>query len=156
MVSVAMYVCPNGIIGNATETLGVDFKETHGFIFHHLILLYFLLVVAMRLCNPMAIDAVNMGFIGLIYASVVFPLSVILDVNYCNFRYSVIPWLETLRLEYGQELYVIFVIFSITVGAMLSAFVYMALHYPIRGLLRRCFRRKKKNGLAPPNTDHIS
>lgn len=147
LVSVAMYVYPNAIMGTATETLGKDFKETHGFIFHHLILLYFFLVIGMRLCRPRVRDAFHMGGIGMAYTAVVLPLAVNLDVNYCNFQYSVIPFLESLRLEYGQALYTLLIVFFITVGATFSAFVYLALYHAVDMIykgFRWCFHQIKK------------
>lgn len=147
MVVVAMYVYPQGIMNTDLNFLGVDFKATHGVIFHHLILLYFLLVVAMRLCRPVPRDALNMGIVGLAYASVVFPLSCVFGENYCNFLYSVIPPLESLREAFGQDLYTVFTIFAITAGAIFSAFVYLALYYTVRGIFKLCalcFRQIKR------------
>lgn len=144
MVSVAMYVYPQGIMGNATESFGVAFKETHGFIFHHLVLLYFLLVVAMRLCRPRARDAVRLGMIGVAYTAVALPLAYKLETNYCNFLESVIPVFENFRIEYGQNVYTIVLVFFITFGTMISAFVYIGLYTIANKFLKFCFAKKKK------------
>ena len=143
MVSVATYVYPYGIMGDI-GLVGENFKETHGFLFHHLILLYFLLAVAMRLCRPRPRDAFLMGGLGVVYTAVALPLAYKWDVNYCNFLRSVIPALEALRPEWGQLNYTVFTILTVTVGGTFSAFVYIALYTVVSKLLRLCFPKKLK------------
>ena len=142
MVSVAMYVYPCGIMGDL-ELLGKEFKQTHGFLFHHLILLYFLLAVAMRLCRPRPRDAFLMGGLGVVYVAVALPLAYTWNTNYCNFLESVIPALETLRPEWGQLNYTVFTILTITIGGSFSAFVYITLYTVVSKLLRLCFPAKQ-------------
>ena len=147
MVSVGMYICPCGMMGKATEMFGTSFRETHGFIFHHLVLLYFLLVVAMRLMKPRWTDVLNVGLVGAIYCAIALPLAYKLQTNYCNFLDSVIPIVEELRLEYGQVKYTVCVVAVLTVGAMLFSFVCIGSYALVGGLFKLCFRRKSKHGL---------
>ncbi|MBE6531285.1 MAG: hypothetical protein E7679_04250 [Ruminococcaceae bacterium] len=152
MVSVAMYVYPQGIMGNATESFGVAFKETHGFIFHHLVLLYFLLVVAMRLCRPRVRDAVRLGMIGVAYTAVALPLAYKLETNYCNFLESVIPVFENFRIEYGQDVYTVVLILFMTFGTMISAFVYIGVYTAGAKFFELCSPKKKKSSKNLPHT----
>ena len=142
MVSVAMYVYPCGIMGDL-ELLGEAFKQTHGFLFHHLILLYFLLAVAMRLCRPRPRDAFLMGGLGVVYVAVALPLAYTWNTNYCNFLESAIPALEALRPEWGQLKYTVFTVLTVTVGGTFSAFVYITLYTVVSKLLRLCFPSKQ-------------
>jgi hypothetical protein len=142
MVSVATCVYPCGIMGDVAM-IGVNFRETHGFLFHHLIILYFLLAVAMRLCHARPRDAFLMGGIGVVYSAVALPLAYRWGANYCNFLESVIPAIEELRLEWGQLKYTVFTILTITVGGTFSAFVYITLYTAVSKFLGIFFSVKK-------------
>lgn len=141
IVSVAMYVFPSGIIDGASELFGKDFYKTHTFIFHHLLVLYVLLVSSMQLCKVRFRDAVNVGAIGLVYLVVAIPIANKFQENYCNLLYSVIPPLENFRLTYGQGAYRLLLILALTVGTMIGSLVYMALS----NLLKIRFSKKKIN-----------
>ncbi len=142
MVSVAMYVYPRGIMGDV-ELIGENFKVTHGFLFHQLVLLYFMLAVAMRLCSARPRDAFLMGGIGVVYSAAALPLAYRWNANYCNFLESEIPPLEALRPEWGQLNYTVFTVLAITVGGAFSAFVYIVLHKAVSKLLKLCFHKKQ-------------
>ena len=136
-VSVALYNCPSGIIGNACETVGTYFRPTHSVLFHHLVMFYLLLVVALHLCTPCLRDILTVGGIGAGYAAMAIPLSHILDANYCNFLYSVLPPLEELRLTWGQAAYTLIITAGVTVGAMLGSLLFVA----VCRLIELCFFR---------------
>lgn len=137
VVSVALYNCPGGIIDDACELFGMQFKPTHSFLFHHLVVFYLLLVVMMRLITPRLRDVWTVGLIGAVYAAVAIPLSYLFDANYCNYLKSVIPFLEELRLQYGQVAHAVIITLFITVGAMVGALIFTAIYR----LIARCFPR---------------
>ena len=128
VVSVAMYNCPGGILGHACENFGMEFRATHTFLFHHLVVLYLFLVVTMHLCTPRLRDVWAVGAVGLAYAAVAIPLSYALDANYCNYLKSVIPFIEELRLQYGQIAHAVIITLFITVGAMVGALIFTVLY----------------------------
>jgi hypothetical protein len=98
---------------------------------------YLLLVVMMRLINPRLRDVWTVGLIGAVYAAVAIPLSYLFDANYCNYLKSVIPFLEELRLQYGQVAHAVIITLFITVGAMVGALIFTAIYR----LIARCFPR---------------
>ena len=94
-----------------------------------------------------------MGGIGVAYVAIALPIAQVANENFCNFQYSVIPQLEAYRLEVGQPIYTLLIVFFITVGTVFSAFVYLALHYAVKGLYRGfrfcfCGKRKKRAVLS--------
>ena len=145
MVSAAMYVYPQGIMGTASENFGVNFKQTHGFIFHHLVVLYLLLVIGMRLGRPRWRDALRVGLVGAVYCALAIPLAHNFQSNYCNFLDSVIPAVENMRLEYGQLKYTLFIAAALTLGAIFSAFICIGLDALVGGFFKLLSRIKPKN-----------
>lgn len=141
IVSGAMYVFPYGIIGDACETFGEDFYRTHTFIFHHLIVFYLMLTIALRLCSPRVRDVPGVGAVGLIYSAVALPLAYRLGENYCNFLESVIPQMESFRIDNGQRAYTLLLIVILTVGTMLGSLLYVGIHK----LIGICFSGNKKD-----------
>lgn len=127
IVSAAMYVYPHGIMGDATESFGKVFKNTHGFIFHHLIVLYMILVIALRLSTPGFKDALHVGILGTVYMSFAIPLSYILNTNYNNILTSVIPLMENIRNNYGQAVYIVLLTLFMTIGTFLGSLIYIAI-----------------------------
>lgn len=144
IVSVSMYVYPYGIMGRATELFGIAFKETHGFIFHHLIVLYFLFTVAMRLGKPRWRDALNVGLVGAIYCAIAIPIAYKLQTNYGNILDSVIPIMEDLRLEHGQVKYTECIVAVLTLGSALSSFLCIGLDLLVGGFFKLFSNAKNK------------
>lgn len=136
IVTVAMYVSPGGILGNATQYFGVGFRATHTILFHHLVVLYLLFVIALRLYRPRRRDALLVGAVGVVYVAVALPLSYRFDTNYCNLLFSVIPALESFRLEVGQGAYTVLLALCLTLGAALGALLYYGLYQALARLFR--------------------
>ena len=141
IVTVAMYVSPYGIIGNASETFGTDFYRTSTFIFHHLIVTYLMLVIMLRLCKPRLRDAALVGAIGAVYAGVALKASYHFEANYCNLLESNISFMESFRLSFGQTKYTILMCIVLTVGMTLGALVFIVLCR----LIAACIRSIKKS-----------
>ena len=101
------YFQPSGVLGNATSNVFGSFNSFHTFVYHHLIILYFGLTISLNLYKPKMKHTLYV-FIGLtIYFIVGVSFAFILNTNYCNFLYSVIDIVESLRLHFGQVLYLI-------------------------------------------------
>ena len=125
VVSAGMYIYPNGIL-TQPELFGTEFYSTHTFIFHHLIVLYFVLVVALRLCRPRVRDAVMVGVIGVVYISIAIPAANAFQTNYCNFLESVIPLMENIRIEKGQDIYIALISIFLTLGTTRASLLLVA------------------------------
>ena len=137
IVSMAMYSYPSGILGIACEHFGIGFEATHTFVFHHLLVLYLFLTVALGLCKPRLRDAITVGAAGVAYAMVGIPCAYIFQENYCNYLSSAIPFIEDLRLAYGQVVHAVVITLFITIGAMVGTLIYIAIHR----LIALCFFR---------------
>lgn len=138
-VSLGMYIYPKGMLSDSSELLGSDFYCTHSFIFHHLIVLYFVLVLALRLCNPHFRDVLIVGGIGILYNVTATPISYHFNSNYGNILKSMIPILEKYRLDNGQAKYIILLTILLALGTMLASSIYIAL----QKLFALCFKGKK-------------
>ncbi len=139
IVSCGIYLFPNAILGRACETVGTEFYGTHSFVFHHLVVLYFLLVVALRLYRPRINDILHLGMTGTVYLSFALPLTYVFDKNYCNLLESAVPMLEEFRLAEGQVAYTVAIALFITLGSMIGSLLYFGAHK----LIILCFSRKK-------------
>jgi len=128
IVAVGTYLFPQAILGSACETFGESFKGTHSFIFHHLVVLYFALVLLLDLYRPRLRDIAKVGIIGIIYIAVAIPLTYILDTNYCNFLESALEELEEYRAANGQLAYTAVISIFLTLGAMVGSFIYYIVH----------------------------
>lgn len=148
VVTVGMYIMPDGIIGTGSELFGQTFKATHTMLMHHLVVLYLLLSVALKLYRPRLRDAIGVGVLGAVYVSFAVPLSHHLDANYCNFLESVIPVMENIRLAHGQVIYTVLVALALTFGMMLGATVYYLLYHAVASLVlaaqRHSWRKETK------------
>lgn len=138
IVSCGIYLFPNAILGSACETVGTEFYGTHSFVFHHLVVLYFLLVVALRLYRPNMNDILHVGMVGTVYLSFALPLTYLFDKNYCNLLESALPILEEFRLAEGQVAYTVAIALFLTLGSMIVSLLYFGAYK----LITLCFCRK--------------
>ncbi len=104
------YISPSGIIGSACDNIFANFFSFHTFFYHHLIILFLLVMVISKLYIPKVKDLSYVS-IGLsTYIALALPLAHVLNVNFCNILYSNIPIMENIRLSFGQLPYTIFFI----------------------------------------------
>ncbi len=143
VVSVAMYTAPEGVLGTATEFFGKTFRPTHTLLLHHLVVLYLFLAVALRLYRPRITDPLLVGAVGALYMAAAIPLSYRLDTNYCNILTSVLPPLESFRLEAGQRAYTVLLCGAMTLGAAFGSVLHSILY---RLLLFFTDRRDDRDG----------
>ncbi len=105
LVTCMLYIAPSSLIGNSLDNIFENYYKFHTFAFHHLVVLYFLLVISLNTYKPKLIDAIKpiggIVFYGL-YAT---PMAFILKTNYVNILKSTIGFLENIRLTYGQFIY---------------------------------------------------
>ena len=103
---VGMYYSPSGIFGDACDHIFENYLDTHTVLFHHLVILYFMLSIALKRFQPKKKDAwVWMGCFAL-YFTVAAICAYRLNENYFNILDSEnIPFMETFRLWAGQVVY---------------------------------------------------
>ena len=117
------YFNPGSIISGSASDVFADFGSFHTFTFHHLIILYLFLSIAMKNYIPNKKDWLRVLIIMSIYYVIGVSLSHALDVNYCNFLTSNIPFMESLRLKAGQVVYTISMFFAIPCGTTLLSYL---------------------------------
>ncbi len=99
------YTNPSSIISSSCDNIFESFSTFHTFIYHHIILLFYFLLIFSQLYRPSTRDYIyNLIGIGG-YALVAIPTAHLLNVNFCSLLKSVIPFMETLRLNAGQVVY---------------------------------------------------
>lgn len=96
------YVSPSGIIGNACDNIFANFFTFHTFIYHHLIILFFLIMIISKLYIPQIKDFSYVSIGLTTYIAIALPMAHILNVNFCTILYSNIPIMENIRLSLGQ------------------------------------------------------
>lgn len=132
------YIDPTSIIGNSCDEIFATFSSFHTFTYHHLIILFYLILLISKLYHPTKWSFLY-GAIGIaIYGIVAVPLAHILNVNFCNILHNSIPILENIRLLHGQVLYTCVMFFLGFAGAELVVGASYLISYLIK-------TRKKDN-----------
>ena len=108
---------------NVSEFYNV-FASYHTFFFHHLVILYFAINLALKLYTPEKKDFIKVFIVIETYVIIAMPLSHIIGVNFCNFAYSNIPFMESLRVACGQLVYSLVMHIVIAGGCALITYVY--------------------------------
>jgi len=111
---VGLYYSPGGIFGDSCDYLFEDYLHTHTVLFHHLVILYFMLSIAFKRFQPNKKDAwVWMGCFAA-YFTVAAICAYRLETNFFNILDSeLIPPLETFRLWAGQVVYNVLLAFVV-------------------------------------------
>ncbi len=121
----AFYTAPQWIIGeNAFIDFFNSFSEFHTVIFHHLVVLYAVLSIALNDYHPKKTDYKNLIIVMTIFLIIAIPLSYILDTNYCNILETTIPLLVPVQEYIGQVLYTISIYIILNGGTALVAYWY--------------------------------
>lgn len=116
------YFDPVSIIGHACSNVFETFFTFHTFFFHHLVLLYFVLTIALKQVDLKLSHSIHFLVSMAIYYAVAVTCAHLLQVNYMNILTSSIPFMESLRLAIGQVGYTIILgIIVICAGAIIIA-----------------------------------
>ena len=145
IVSVGMYLFPYAIIGNATEVFGQSFYRTHSFLYHHFVLFYLLLVIALRLAKPTFRDAIKVGVVGMVYMAAAIPLAYALETNYNNILENAVPFIDAFRQANGQVVYVVLLTVIVSVGTFLASCLYVGIEKGVLLLLKKCKEKRQKS-----------
>lgn len=114
------YFNPQSIIGDATSDLFGSFGNFHTFFFHHLVILYFCLTIALFNFR-FELKHVYYWLISITsYYGIAVLFAHLLDTNYMNILTSNVSFMESMRLAIGQVGYtIIFGLMTIGVGAII-------------------------------------
>lgn len=123
-VTLGIYLTPGSILARTGELFFQSFSVFHSYLFHHLVILYLLLTLALGRVTPRHGDALRAGAVAALYAAVGIPLAFLLDSNYCNFLESVLPPLEAFRLAAGQVPYLVLVVLALVLGTAAASLIY--------------------------------
>lgn len=131
------YINPDSVIGNACANIFSSFLTFHTFIYHHFIILFFLIMLISKLYQPSKLDFL-FAFLGVtLYAVFAIPVAHVLDVNFCSILTSVIPFMEELRLTAGQVFYTIILYLFGVCGGLFAV--------GLANLVSTCLRRQKED-----------
>lgn len=123
-VSIGMYLTPSSIISNSCDNIFADFFTFHTFIFHHLVVLYTTISIALYTYVPKKNDYLLAGSTIACYGLFGIAFSYLLNTNYCNFLRSCLHFLENWRLQVGQIPYIMVIYFAIIGGTIFSSYMY--------------------------------
>ncbi|MBQ7924523.1 MAG: YwaF family protein [Clostridia bacterium] len=110
------YFNPRSIIGGACENVFGDFGAFHTFFYHHLALLYCILGIIFKRFRPDFHD----GWLWISCMSVYLSIAVIFafgfQTNYFNILQSNVPFMEFIRVTFGQIAYLLFFFSLVLLG----------------------------------------
>ena len=110
-------------VTNVAE-FGRIFSNYHTFFFHHFVILYLGITLALKLYSPKKSDVYMVLAVMSAYIIITMPLAHIIDVNFCNMLESNIPFMEAIRVNLGQFVYSIAMHVAIPGGCTLIIYVY--------------------------------
>ena len=99
------YVNPISVIGNSSANPFASFGLFHTFFYHHLILLYLGLTIALKIYRPRLNDIPYVVILLSSYFAVGVTAAYLLNTNYCGFIENRVPFLEPIRLAVGNIIY---------------------------------------------------
>jgi len=120
---VVFYFSPITIIGHSCENIFANFDDFHTFTFHHLIILYLFLSMALSNYSPTKKDYIYVCVCMLFYSVIGMSLAYMLNTNYCNFLEGTIEFLEILRKYTGQTVYTMFILTAVIGGPTILTFI---------------------------------
>lgn len=123
-VSIFIYIVPQGILGKATDLMFKELFHLHSFVFHHLVILYVFLSIALDSYRYKRGDFLRIASLFCGYCLIVNPLSHITNTNFCNFLYTIIPPLEYIRVNFGQLAYSLVFLVGIPLGTASVGYIY--------------------------------
>lgn len=114
------YINPVSIIGDACKNIFYSFNTFHTFLFHHLVIFYFILSIALKQVKFEKSHVYYWLVSMLIYYCTANIFAHVFQVNYMNILTSNIGFMENLRLSIGQVGYdIILGLLTVCSGAVI-------------------------------------
>ncbi len=130
-MALVFYLEPRGILGSSSERIFTEWNSFHSFTFHQLAIAYPLISISLNRYIPNKNDYKYLILVMTVYVLTILPLSHIINVNYCNFLFSVLGFLENIRLLLGQVIYSIILFIGIVGGTTLVCVLYRLIYNKI-------------------------
>ena len=123
------YIAPNLIIGdNAIIDFFDSFGKFHTVVYHHLVILYVTLSIALKDYVPKKSDFKYTITIMIIYFVIAIPCAYLLKTNYCNILENNIPFVIPISKFVGQYIYTIGVTCVVGGGTTLISYLYYLIY----------------------------
>ncbi len=97
LMTIMLYVNPHALLASACNNIFLNFHNFHTYLFHHLVIAYFVYTIALNDYHPHKNDFINCCLGVAFYGLYAIPFAYILKVNYVNILYSVFEPLEKIR-----------------------------------------------------------
>lgn len=107
VVLIAFLISPQNIIGHACDNVFATFLTFHTFAYHHLMFLYYFILVGSHLIKPQLSDIKYLIIIVLAYSIVAIIAGYSLNVNFCSVLYNNYSFLEAIRQACGPQFYLV-------------------------------------------------
>ncbi len=129
---IIFYSNPSSVIGNACSHIFLSFHTAHTFIYHHLITLFFIILLGSKLYTPKKIDYAHATLGILLYCVVAIPAAHLCKENFCNILQNEIPILESIRTSCGQIAYTLVMMLLGVGGVCLIVAAFRLLQYILK------------------------
>lgn len=141
-MTIALYVMPVGIIGESHLHMFEDYINFHNFIFHQLVVLYFVYSVINNLYIPSKNDYkyIMLAIIG--YGAIAIPGAFITRYNYSNILFSTFSAIDLIRIKYGQITYLLLFFIAMMIMAFLTSKMYYLTYKQVKKLTPTNSRNK--------------
>ena len=103
---VALYSYPSGVLSAACDDVFKTYFTAHSFFFHHLVILYMMLSIALKRYKPKKVDALTWVICFSVYFAVATICAYKLNENYFGIlNGDLLPPIEPIRVKIGQFWY---------------------------------------------------
>ena len=101
------YFYPGGVISDSCSHIFRDFSSFHTFTFHHLAMYYCWLSLFLSEYKPSKKDYKYWVICMLTYYTIAVIAAHVFNTNYFSILHNIIPFMENIRLTFGQVIYTI-------------------------------------------------
>lgn len=127
IIFITMLINPHSIYGDSVNSLFYEHKLTHSFVFHELVVLYFILEVCLHTTDYKKGHVKFMPLAMLVFSTLAITLSFVFNENFCGvLGVPAFPLMDSIRLNFGPYVYAGFLF---VFGMFLIPLIYMGLYY---------------------------
>ncbi len=121
------YFNPSTIIGSSAENIFQNFSSFHTFVYHHVIILFTLLSITLKMFKPKLSQALPVSITYTIYAAIAILFANLLQVNFTNLLHSNIDFMQALLDKFGKIVYTaamyLIGLFGLLAGLIASVYI---------------------------------
>ncbi len=126
MFTLAFYLNPTSIIGNATDTLGFawsNFGRLHTFYYHHFIILFNTIMLTQKIYVPSLKDSKYAIIGNTVYFAVALIFAQLLNTNFFALLKNIFKPFDRIRTEVGYIPYLIMMYAALIGGSCLALYI---------------------------------